>query len=106
MRFHVAALFRQRGLGSVRQWHLGLVFRRGLLVGIPLSVGMDAVPLWQLDLLPGRGLGMAAGQLMEWAEQCAGIDNDESPASQSSSSPRAFAASRSIHTCAGEPQTA
>src|SRR5580704_3207142 len=69
LRLHVASLLRERLLGSLFERRLGLVWGRGLLLGFSLSLGMDSVPLRNVVLLPGRGLGLDARRLMDGAEQ-------------------------------------
>src|SRR5438477_436680 len=68
LRIDVAALLRQRLLAAVLQRKLGMVSRRGLLVGFALSVGVDALSLRLMGLLRQRRLGMDAGRRMEWLE--------------------------------------
>ncbi len=57
---HVAALLRQRCVGSICEWHLGVVPGRGLFMGFSVSLGVDAVSLRFLGILRQRGLGMDA----------------------------------------------
>ena len=65
LRHDVASLSHQRQLEPLRQRRLGLLSRRRLLLGLPLSVGLDGLSLRHLELLPGSRLGLAARQSME-----------------------------------------
>src|ERR1035438_5638605 len=69
LRFHVASLLHERGLGSIFEWFMGLLLGSGLLMGVAVSVGMDAVSLRKLVVLSGHGMGMATRWRMEWLEQ-------------------------------------
>src|ERR1035438_10067715 len=64
VRVDVAAVLRQRGLGSVFKRRTGMVWGwRGLLLGIALPVGMDALPLWQLGLLDRKSTRLNSSHL-------------------------------------------
>jgi hypothetical protein len=41
---------------------MGVVSGGGVLVGFAVSVGLDAVPLGVVVVLPGAGLGLVSGQ--------------------------------------------
>ena len=47
----VAALLRQRDVGSIRERHLGVVSGRWLFMGFTVSLGVDAVSLWFVGIL-------------------------------------------------------
>jgi hypothetical protein len=64
----VAAVYGERGVEPVCEWSVGAVSGGGLLVGVAVSVGMAAVSLGIMGVLPGCGMGMAAGWGVEWVE--------------------------------------
>ena len=64
LRNHVAALFCGRWLGSVHERRLGVLAGFRLWLGFRLSVGLDAVSLWNVGLSPHLWMGMAAGRDM------------------------------------------
>src|SRR5439155_9018839 len=59
----VAALPCRRRLGSIHEWSLDVVSRRRVYVGLLLSLGMDALSLWLLDL-PRGWLVLAARKFL------------------------------------------
>ncbi len=59
--FDVAAVLRLRRLEPVRQRHVGVLPKRWLLLGLPVSVGLAPVPLRQLGQLRRSRMGLAAG---------------------------------------------
>ena len=61
----VAALLRKRGVGSVREWHLGVVPGSGLFMGFSVPLGVDAVSYRLLGVLRRPGLGMDARRRQE-----------------------------------------
>ena len=66
-RLHVAALFCQCELGSIRERRMGLLSERRLFLGFSLSLGLDTLPLRQLVLLSRHRLGLAAGRHVDGA---------------------------------------
>jgi len=64
----LAALFHRRGMGSVHEWRVVLVSGIWIHLGIGLSLGMDAVPLWLLGISAGVRMGVAAGDVVGCVE--------------------------------------
>ena len=77
MRHDVAALFCNCFVGSVRERYMGVVRRIGVLVGLPLSLGVDSVSLWIVDELRRCRLGLDARRKLVWREQHGCIRNAE-----------------------------
>src|SRR5690349_9880037 len=65
----VASLFRERGVGSVCEWDVGMVSGCGLLLGVAISLGMDSVSLWIVGILSQCGLGLDARRFVVRREQ-------------------------------------
>jgi hypothetical protein len=100
---HVASLFRQRCMGSIFEWCLGLVSGRGLLLGFSVSLGMDTLSLWKLVLLFGCWVGMATRRLVERAEQRSCLFAQRRDRANFTS-PNCAAPRRRTHTDGSEPE--
>src|SRR5205807_5699662 len=59
LRHAVAAILYRCGMGSVHERFLGLVSGFWLYLGVFVSLGMDALPLWFLGKRSGLRMGMA-----------------------------------------------
>ncbi len=97
----MAALFRNRCLGSLLSRVVGVVSEVGLDLGVTVSVGLDAVSLWCLVLLPERGMGMASGrQMAGTAESSQAAQTSVRPASGAPDPSSAEARRTDNHTTA------
>ena len=92
----MAALRRGARLGSFCERLLDLV-SSGLLLGIGLSMGMDAVPLWTLGFCKRIRLAVAAGWLAWLVERAAS-------GARASGIPSSGAAEGSHRHCCAEPK--
>jgi hypothetical protein len=69
----VASLFRDRNLGPVCEWIMGLVSAMGLYLGIALSMGLDSLSLRRVDVLPKLRMGLASLWNVERDWECAAV---------------------------------
>ena len=67
IRLFLAAVLREYGVGSIRRRGVDVVSRVWLRLRFCVPMGLDALPLWFVDVCAGLRLGLAAGRLEQLA---------------------------------------